>query len=103
MRKKIADAGLLIAALDARDEHHGWARQALEEESPPWLVCEPVLAEVSASIGTPRPAGGSVRVSRVTGDGSGELKEDPLYQAKPLGRSADGRSAADHDALLYGR
>ncbi len=55
MRKKIADAGLLIAALDARDEHHGWARQALEDESPPWLVCEPVLAEVSASIGTPLP------------------------------------------------
>jgi predicted nucleic acid-binding protein len=55
MLKKIADAGLLIAALDARDKHHDWARQALEEESPPWLVCEPVLAEVSASIGTPLP------------------------------------------------
>src|SRR5512138_2116257 len=55
MHKKIADSGLLIAALDARDAHHAWARQALEEESPPWLVCEPVLAEVSASIGTPLP------------------------------------------------
>jgi len=33
----------------------------------------------------------------------GEVAEDPLYRAKPLGRSADGRSAADHDALLYGR
>ena len=55
MRKTIADAGLLIAALDARDEYHGWARRALEEESPPWLVCEPVLAEVAASIGTPLP------------------------------------------------
>ena len=55
MRRKIADAGLLIAALDARDAHHGWARQALENESPPWLVCEPVLAEVSASVGTPLP------------------------------------------------
>jgi hypothetical protein len=50
MRKKTADAGLLIAALDARDEHHVWARQALEDESPPWLVCEPVLAEVSARL-----------------------------------------------------
>ncbi|HZR20663.1 MAG TPA: hypothetical protein VFE51_25505 [Verrucomicrobiae bacterium] len=32
-----------------------------------------------------------------------EVTEDPLYRAKALGRSADGRSAADHDALLYGR
>jgi antitoxin (DNA-binding transcriptional repressor) of toxin-antitoxin stability system len=33
----------------------------------------------------------------------GELAEDSLYRAKALGKSADGRSAADHDALLYGR
>lgn len=33
----------------------------------------------------------------------GEVAEDPLYRAKPLGRSSDGRSAADHDAMLYGR
>jgi len=31
----------------------------------------------------------------------GDVEDDPLYQAKPLGRSADGRSAADHDAFLY--
>jgi prevent-host-death family protein len=31
----------------------------------------------------------------------GELAKDPLYRAKPLGRSTDGCSAADHDALLY--
>ncbi len=55
MLKKIADAGLLIAALDSRDEYHGWARQVLEREAPPWLVCEPVLAEISASIGTAEP------------------------------------------------
>lgn len=29
------------------------------------------------------------------------LQEDPLYRARPLGRSGDGRSAADHDAVLY--
>ena len=34
---------------------------------------------------------------------TGEVAEDPLYRAKPLDRSVDGRSAADHDALLYGR
>ena len=31
----------------------------------------------------------------------GDLKSDPLYQAKPVGRSTDGRRAADHDSLLY--
>jgi antitoxin (DNA-binding transcriptional repressor) of toxin-antitoxin stability system len=36
-------------------------------------------------------------------DPTGELAEDPLYGAKPVGRSVDGRSAADHDGLLYGR
>jgi uncharacterized protein len=53
--KKIADSGLLIAALDEGDEHHDWARNAIEEHQPPWLVCEAVLAEVSAGIGTPIP------------------------------------------------
>jgi antitoxin (DNA-binding transcriptional repressor) of toxin-antitoxin stability system len=31
----------------------------------------------------------------------GELENDPLYHAKPVGRSTDGRKAADHDSLLY--
>jgi antitoxin (DNA-binding transcriptional repressor) of toxin-antitoxin stability system len=29
------------------------------------------------------------------------LQDDPLDRAKPLGRSTDRRSAADHDAELY--
>jgi prevent-host-death family protein len=33
----------------------------------------------------------------------GGLLEDPLYRAAPVGRSCDGRTAADHDVLLYGR
>jgi len=33
----------------------------------------------------------------------GELPEDPLYRAGPVGRSHDGRTAEDHDTLLYGR
>lgn len=32
-----------------------------------------------------------------------ELAEDPLYRAAPVGRSSDGRTAASHDSLLYGR
>ena len=53
--KKIADSGLIIAALVRRDEHHVWARTVLERESPPWLVCEAVLAEIAASIGSAEP------------------------------------------------
>ena len=29
------------------------------------------------------------------------LADDPLYRARALGRSKDGKSAADHDTLLY--
>ncbi len=29
------------------------------------------------------------------------LEGDPIYKAGPLGRSSDGRRAADHDELLY--
>lgn len=29
------------------------------------------------------------------------LAEDPLYQAEAIGESSDGKSAADHDELLY--
>jgi uncharacterized protein len=53
--KKIADAGLIIAGLDERGEHHVWAARLLRGESPPWLVCEAVLAEIAASTGTPEP------------------------------------------------
>jgi antitoxin (DNA-binding transcriptional repressor) of toxin-antitoxin stability system len=31
------------------------------------------------------------------------LEDDPLFHAAALGRSADGRSGADHDAVLCGR
>lgn len=33
----------------------------------------------------------------------GALESDPLYRAKALGKSVDGKTAADHDAILYGR
>lgn len=31
----------------------------------------------------------------------GPLEADPLYRAGAVGRSTDGRSADEHDALLY--
>ena len=33
----------------------------------------------------------------------GAAEQDPLYRAAAVGRSTDGRRAADHDDLLYGR
>jgi antitoxin (DNA-binding transcriptional repressor) of toxin-antitoxin stability system len=34
---------------------------------------------------------------------AGDLKGDPLYRAKPLGRSKNGPSAAEHDLVLYAK
>jgi antitoxin (DNA-binding transcriptional repressor) of toxin-antitoxin stability system len=34
-------------------------------------------------------------------DPVGSLEHDPLYKAKPLGRSTDRLSAAEHDKVLY--
>jgi predicted nucleic acid-binding protein len=52
---RIADSGFLIALLDRLDAFHPWARQVAEQESPPFLVCEAVCAEVAAVLGTPDP------------------------------------------------
>jgi len=30
-----------------------------------------------------------------------DLESDPLYHTKPVGRSTDGHSAADHDPPIY--
>ena len=49
-----------------------------------------------------RPAFQLIPVEAAAGAPS-DLQDDPLYRAKPLGRSADGGSSADHDVLLYGR
>jgi prevent-host-death family protein len=37
------------------------------------------------------------------GDVSISLADDPLYRAEPVGSSHDGRTSADHDAILYPR
>ena len=49
-----------------------------------------------------RPAFQVVPVDATAGE-AGDLQRDPLYHAGPVGRSTDGRSAADHDSLLYGK
>ncbi len=37
-----------------------------------------------------------------TPDTLGDLASDPLYPAKAVGRSTDGRGGADHDSVIYG-
>ena len=49
-----------------------------------------------------RPAFRIVPVDEVP-EAESDLAKEPLFQAKPVGRSSDGRSAADHDLTLYGR
>jgi antitoxin (DNA-binding transcriptional repressor) of toxin-antitoxin stability system len=34
---------------------------------------------------------------------AGALEDDPLYRARAVGRSGDGRVAIDHDRALYGK
>lgn len=46
-RWAIADAGPLVALLDRRERHHGWAVEQVRNLAPPLLVCEPVLVEAS--------------------------------------------------------
>jgi prevent-host-death family protein len=37
------------------------------------------------------------------GSASSLLTDDSLYRARPVGSSDDGRTSADHDAVLYPR
>jgi predicted nucleic acid-binding protein len=50
--KRIADAGLIIAALDPRDSHHRWAADAFRQFSP-FHTCDVVLAEAAAITEAP--------------------------------------------------
>ena len=45
--KLIADTGLLVAFLNRRDAHHGWAAALVAEADFPILICEPVLTEAA--------------------------------------------------------
>ena len=47
MNEIIVDTGPLVAMLVQTDDHHEWAVERLRELSPPFVTCEPVLAEVA--------------------------------------------------------
>lgn len=49
-----------------------------------------------------RPAFQIVPVNE-SGEALVSLVDDPLYRAQAVGSSSDGRTAADHDTILYGR
>jgi len=46
-RWAIVDTGPLVALLDRRERHHGWAVDEVRNLAPPLLVCEPVLVEAT--------------------------------------------------------
>lgn len=49
-----------------------------------------------------RPAFRIVPVEEGFVETSAPLAEDPIYRARALGRSSDGRASRDHDRILYG-
>jgi predicted nucleic acid-binding protein len=45
VKTTLLDTGPLVAYLNRRDRHHGWAKRALEGLRPPLETCDPVLSE----------------------------------------------------------
>ena len=43
--RKVVDTDPLVAALNANDAHHAWAREMFGKLSPPVFTCEAVLSE----------------------------------------------------------
>ncbi len=68
--KKIADTGLLVAAADPHDRHHGWAAEALRKHAP-FHTCEAVILETAWTLGSP--------VGVLTLLARGDLVLDPAF------------------------
>ena len=47
METLLTDSGPLVALLNHRDEHHGWAREQFTHLSSPLSTCEGTITEVS--------------------------------------------------------
>ena len=48
----IADTGFLVAFLNRRDRHHGWAMRVAQDVDEPLVTCEAVLAETVFHVGS---------------------------------------------------
>lgn len=51
-RTVLIDTGPIVAALRARDQHHGWARSQFESLTEPCLTCEAVISESFFLLGS---------------------------------------------------
>ena len=49
--KVLVDTGPIVAAINANDAHHAWAREMFGRLSPPVFTCEAVLSEVQFLLG----------------------------------------------------
>jgi uncharacterized protein len=50
-RNILVDAGFVVALLNRRDSHHGWAAAQAPRLAPPWRTCEAVLSEAFHLLG----------------------------------------------------
>lgn len=50
-RNVLVDAGFVVALLNRRDSHHGWAAAQAPRLAPPWRTCEAVLSEAFHLLG----------------------------------------------------
>jgi uncharacterized protein len=50
-RNILVDAGFVVALLNRRDSHHGWAAAQAPRHAPPWRTCEAVLSEAFHLLG----------------------------------------------------
>ena len=67
MSEIIVDTGPLVAILVRTDRHHAWAVERLRVLRPPFLTCEPVLAEVAHLVRRAR-AGIDLFIGLLTSD-----------------------------------
>jgi uncharacterized protein len=67
-RQILADAGPLVALLDAREPHHAWVANRARELPAQWRTCEPVLAEAFHLLG--KVSGAPEKLRRLLESGS---------------------------------
>ena len=83
-RRVLLDTGPLVAFLNRRDRHHGWAFERLTEIEPPLSTCEAVLAEACHLLR--RSAGAPETITEMIGDGLIEVPFRLESEAERIGR-----------------